>query len=220
MRIRASDTAIATRTSSPALVNLHAKLLLTDAVLVELRESLEDEADCEWYVVDLDQDLLVQVDSPDDQARINVLVRRRPAGTPAWKPFLNGLGLPVSTVAGPVTESVLVVVRSETEITRTLLWCFGTASLAVPNELVDGRFGLIVALNKHAGRNSIGSWRQLPDTARRRQRIGDPAARVRQLQADVRDGYRHTVMAKSPSASPVQDTGSIPYPIYSGACES
>ena len=73
---------------------------------------------------------------------------------------------------------------------RTLLWCFGTASLAVPNELVEGRFGLITALNKHTSGDDVSAWRDLPDTARRRQRAADPTARVRQLQAGVRDGFR------------------------------
>ena len=67
MSTRASDIATTTRPSSPTLVNLHAKLLLRDSVLAELRESLEDEAECEWYLVDLDQDLLVRVDSPEQR---------------------------------------------------------------------------------------------------------------------------------------------------------
>jgi uncharacterized protein (TIGR04141 family) len=195
--------------TSAVLVNLHAKLMLEDAGLDELRAALEDEAQCEWYVVDLDHDRIEPVDAPRASARMGVMLRRRPAGMAAWKPFLNDLGVPINTTTAADTESVLVFVRASTRSgsTRTLLWCFGTASLAVPNELTDGRFGLIVALNKHAGADSIDSWRVLPDTARRRRTAGDPISRVRQLQAEVRDGYRHTLTAKSPSASPVQGLG-------------
>lgn len=194
---------------SAVLVNLHAKLMLEDAELDELQVALEDEAQCEWYVVDLDHDQIELVDAPHASARMNVMLRRRPAGVAAWKPFLNDLGVPINTTTAADTESVLVIVRATTRsgVTRALLWCFGTASLAVPNELTDGRFGLVVALNKHAGADSIDSWRLLPDTARRRRTTGDPISRVRQLQAEVRDGYRHTLTAKSPSASPVQGLG-------------
>jgi hypothetical protein len=69
------------------------------------------------------------------------MVRRRPAGTARWKPFLRGFGVPLSAGTGAEIESVLVVVRTETDPVRTVIWCFGTASLVVPDEFVDGRFG-------------------------------------------------------------------------------
>ncbi|PZS20885.1 MAG: hypothetical protein DLM60_07980 [Pseudonocardiales bacterium] len=197
---------VTTPSGEPTLVNLHAKLLLEDADIGDVLGALDDES-CTWYTVDLDDGALREVTSPLEGERMNLVVRRRPPGTARWKPFLSGLGVPLSQAETSDTESALVVVRTTTAPPRALLWCFGSASLTVPNELVDGRFGLIVALNKHTGGSAIASWRHLPDTARRRRRTGDPAARVRRLDADIRDGYRHTMVAKSPAPSPVAGLG-------------
>jgi uncharacterized protein (TIGR04141 family) len=132
------------------------------------------------------------------------MVRRRPVGTARWKPFLRGLGVSLSAAAASESESAFVVVRTATDPVRTVIWCFGTASLVVPNELVDGRFGLIVALNKHTAGAEVQPWRHLPEGTRRRTRRGDPRAQVRQLSSTVRDGYRHSVVAKGVSAAPVE----------------
>lgn len=176
--------------------------MLTDADVSDLHAALAGDG-CSWFVVDLgDGSLTPAVPSRAD--RVSVMLRSRPTGTARWKPFLRSLGVPLSGGAVPETESVLVVVRTVTEPARTVIWCFGTASLVVPNELVDGRFGLIAALNKHTAGTAIGSWRHLPEGVRRRAGTADPRARVRQLSSTVRDGYRHSLVAKGVSAAPVE----------------
>jgi|GEM_PF-2994423 len=91
------------------------------------------------------------------------MVRSRPTGDARWKPLLRGPGVSLNVVTDSMAESMLVVVRTATEPVRTVVWCFDTASLVVPNEVVAGRFGLIVALNKHA---AVDAWRHLPAGAR------------------------------------------------------
>jgi uncharacterized protein (TIGR04141 family) len=185
------------------LVDLHAKLMLPDADVRDLHAALGADDGCTWSIVDAaDGSLRAAVPTPDD--RLSVVVRRRPAGTARWKPFLRGLGVPLNAVTDPETESVLVIVRTATEPVRTVVWCFGAASLVVPNDLVDGRFGLIVALNKHTAGTAIGAWRHLPEGTRRRLQRADPRAQVRQLSSTVRDGYRHSVVAKGVAAAPVE----------------
>lgn len=185
-------------------ISLNALLMLGDADLHDLHTALSEDVECSWAVADLDSGGLRDVMAVPADARVAVSIRRRSPVTPTWKPFLAGLGVPVDLASGPDAESVLIAVRTASDPPRTVLWCFGSASLAVPNHLVDGRFGLITALNKHTAGASIDSWRMMPSDARSRRRTGDPAARVRQLSAVVRDGYRHSVLAKSPAASPVQ----------------
>lgn len=197
------DPAVVALPSGPVLVDLHAKLMLADADVGDLLAALTTDIGCSWSVVDLgDGSLRSAVPTQDD--RLSVLVRRRTPGMARWKPFLRGLGVPLGTTTDAQTESVLVVVRTATEPVRTVIWCFGTAAQIVPNELVDGRFGLIVALNKHTAAGDVPAWRHLPEDTRRRPGHADPRARVRQLSSTVRDGYRHSVVAKSVSASPVE----------------
>ena len=138
---------------------------------------------------------------------MNIVVRRTAPSLGKWKPFLNGLGVPLSMTPGPEAESVVVAIRPPGHLGSTVLFCFGTASQVIPNELIDGRFGLIVALNKLCGGTAIPSWRPPTGAPRRRRRAGDSPVSVRQLQADVRAGHRHSLLAKSPSASPVEGLG-------------
>jgi hypothetical protein len=185
-------------------IGLNALLMLADADLHDLHIALSEEVECRWAVVDLGSGEMRDVVGVPDEFRVAVSIRRRSSAIPTWKPFLAGLGVPVDLTARPDAESVLIAVRTATKPARTVLWCFGSASLAVPNELVDGRFGLISALNKHTAGSKIDSCRLMPGDARSRRRSGDPAARVRQLNSLVRDGYRHSVLARSSAAPPVQ----------------
>jgi hypothetical protein len=100
--------------SGPVLVDLHAKLMLPDAEVRDLHAALATDDGCSWSVVDTaDGSLRSAGPTPDD--RLSVMVRRRPAGTARWKPFLRGLGVPLNAASGAETESVLVVVRTATE---------------------------------------------------------------------------------------------------------
>jgi hypothetical protein len=189
--------------SGPVLVDLHAKLMLLDADVCDLHSALAAEDGCSWSVVD-PADGTLRPTAPTPVDRVSVMVRRRTPRPARWKPFLRRLGVPLSATTATETESVLVVVRTVTEPARTVIWCFGTASLVVPNELVDGRFGLIAALNKHTAGVRVPGWRQLPEGLRRRPAPADPRARVRQLSSTVRDGYPHSVVAKGVSAAPVE----------------
>lgn len=188
-------------------VPLHVMLMLSDTAVTDLVEKFGRESGCEWFCLDGERRALEPANGPSIDAIVNVVVRRTTPGLGKWKPFLNALGVPITVTPGPDAESVLVAVRTAGDAARTALFCFGAASQVVPNELVDGRFGLIVALNKLCGGTAIDPWRPPVDAPRRRRRAADSPVSVRQLQADVRSGHRHSLLAKSPSASPVEGLG-------------
>jgi len=184
-------------------MSLHAQLMRDETTVRDLSDELDSEA-LSWFQVDLKTSALAEVAVPSVATGVHVALRRRTSTEAQWKPFLRDLGVPLAGDDTPVSESVLVVVQTGEHRPRTLIWCFGVASLAVPNKLVDERFGLIVAINKHVAGEDSHPWTLLPENARRRSVAGDPSQLVRQLGADVRDGYRHTVMARSPGPSPVE----------------
>ena len=127
--------------SVTSLVGLNALLMLDDADIGDLHAALSDELGCTWREVDPVTGALRDVAGLPVDARVAVALRRRPTATAAWRPFLAGLGVPLDLTDRPDTVPVLIAVRTATDPPRTVLWCFGTASHAVPNELVDGRFG-------------------------------------------------------------------------------
>lgn len=189
------------------MVPLHAMLMLHDADVGDLIEKFGSDAGCDWYRLDGEPRRLEPIPRPAVVNAVQVAVRRVSPSTAKWKPFLAGLGVPIDLTTAPDAESVLVVVRTGADPARVVLFCFGTASLAVPRDVVDGRFGLLVALNKHCGGDAIPAWRPPPERTRRRRRTSDSPVAVRQLQADVRGGHRHTLVAKSPAPSPVEGLG-------------
>ncbi|MGD9988622.1 DUF6119 family protein [Pseudonocardia sp.] len=188
------------------MVPVHAMLMVRDADVMDLIEKFGPDTGCEWYELDGAGRALEAVPRPAAAAAVQAVVRRVSPSTAAWKPFLAGLGVPIDLTPAPDGESALVVVRTEADPARTVIFCFGTASQSVPKDVIDGRFGLIVALNKHCGGAAIPAWRPQRERSRRRGTADSPVA-VRQLQADVRGGHRHSLVAKSPSPSPVEGLG-------------
>jgi hypothetical protein len=83
----------------PRLVDLHAKLLLPDADILDLYRSFVADPSCTWWTVDLERAALRPVMTLDVGARLTAMVRRKAAGTAKWKQFLSGLGVPLSNAA-------------------------------------------------------------------------------------------------------------------------
>jgi hypothetical protein len=104
---------------------------------------------------------------PGSEVRLQVLLRRSPRSETTWKPFLRALGVDLSVEAEGETESVIVAVRTtadDADAARWVLFCFGGSSRSVPSDVVDSRFGVVVALNKQAAGPGIPPWRELPAT--------------------------------------------------------
>ncbi|TCC51521.1 hypothetical protein E0H73_41120 [Kribbella pittospori] len=98
----------------------------------------------------------------------------------------------------------MVARSTATQEPRWVVYCFGGASRSMPTELLDTRFGVVTALNRHSVGDGVGPWREVPVGVRRRRVVGDPTARVRRVSGEVRDVFRHRMDARADSASPLQ----------------
>lgn len=148
----------------------------------------------------------VELTEPDLEFRCQVGIRRAKKAVPSWRPFLRDLGIDLRAESDNDSESVVIAIRITdvtTDDARWILFCFGGVSRSVPTELLDSRFGIITALNKQTADSGLEPWRTLPNHARRRRLNGDPKARVRNVSAEVRDGYKHRMVANSGAASPL-----------------
>src|SRR4051812_47850320 len=186
---------------------LCALLLRQGVALSEMFDSAELQ-EWNWYRVarvDLDHRGVdvTPSDGPVDEFDLQIAVRRRRGSAPSWKTFLHESGVEV-TVTDAEQEAALVAVRTSTTPPRTVLWCFGGLSRSVPRACTDNRFGLVVALNKHAAGTRLTPWRSLPPDLPRRRVVGDPSARVRGTVHQVRDGYPHRATSSSAGPAPLE----------------
>lgn len=181
-------------------------LLASDADVTDLVVLSDADARVDWYGRSPDSSALMPQPGPEDEPRLQVAVRRIPRSETIWRPFLRSLRVDLSEDAAGDTESVILAVPSTTASTtvRWVLFCFGGSSRSVPVDLVDSRFGVVVALNKQAAGQSIPPWRDLPADVPHRRVLGDPAASVRHVTAEVRDGHRHRMVAHAHGPAPVQ----------------
>lgn len=141
-------------------------------------------------------------DGPVDEFGLQVGVRRRRGSTPNWRTLLRESGVDV-TVTDTEQESAVIVVRTSTTPARIVLWCYGGLSRSIPRACTDNRFGLVVALNKHAAGAQLTPWRTPPPDLPRRRVVGDPSARVRGTVHQVRDGYPHRATSSSAGPAPL-----------------
>lgn len=178
-------------------------LLAPDADVSELRALADKDHLLDWYS---DRGAgLVDSEEPASDVDLQIAVRRSRKSSPRWRPFLEQFGLPIPVNSADESLAVMVIARStSTSRTRWVVYCFGGASRSIPTELLDTRFGVVTALNRHAVGDGVDSWRDVPVGVRRRRVVGDPTARVRRVSGEVRDVFRHRMDARADSASPLQ----------------
>jgi uncharacterized protein (TIGR04141 family) len=175
-------------------------LLAHDAEVSELQTLADKDHVITWF----HGAGLVEFAAPSSDVELQVAVRRSRKRQPTWRPFLRQFGLPLPADSLDESLAVLVVARSTvTQQDRWVVYCFGGASRAMPSELLDTRFGVVTALNRHATGDDLDSWREVPVGVRRRV-VGDPTARVRRVSGEVRDVFRHRMDARADSASSLQ----------------
>ncbi|TDO56688.1 uncharacterized protein (TIGR04141 family) [Kribbella sp. VKM Ac-2571] len=178
-------------------------LLAPDAEVSELQALADKDHVLDWYC-DRGAGLVESAELAND-VDVQVAVRRSRKRPPTWRPLLRQFGLPLPADSADESLAVLVVVRSTvTQQNRWVVYCFGGASRSMPTDLLDTRFGVVAALNRHAVGDGVDSWREVPVGVRRRRVVGDPTARVRRVSGEVRDVFRHRMDARADSASPLQ----------------